>query len=443
MKYTKMIMIFLLVALLVLAAGGFAHSSEISLALPVSPEAEFIRSHVPIFEEDTGMNVFLTMYAEELYREHVMSDLVAGAGAYDIIAVDSVYIPMLAKTGMIEPIEEYFDAAWELEDYNPLVIEALSHEDILYALPYTREVSLLMYRQDLLDELELEVPQTFEDIESHAHELFHFPDIYPFAVRAASGEGNNVYAWTHWLRAFGGEFFDAELHPVFHTEEAVKATEHYSELVTIFAPEPLIELDQWRIKTMFALGAIGMTIESHTVYGNLESPALSRVVGEVGYAPVPEGPAGRYPGNRIYGLVVATHELPELANFENEGNPGGEEEKRKALKTFLQWATSSEIEQKMWETAAITSTCRDDLFHDPEFQAIVDSDWLEATLEAFEQTLLDFRPRIEEWYMTGDRLSIALEGVTTEAFTAREALTQEREQVLEEIERRRMVEENE
>ncbi len=437
MKLLKKSTILPLVAIIVvLGAVGFSYGLEITVVLPEKPETGFIRSRMPIFEEDTGVNIFLTTYAEGLYREHVISDLVAGAGTYDIAAVDSVHIPMLAEAGMIEPIEEIFEVGEKIKEYNPLVLDTLSHEDTLYALPYTREVSLLFYRKDLFDELGLKAPQTFAEIESHAEKLYHFPDIYPFAARAAAGEGNNVFSWTHLLHAFGGEFFDADMEPVFDSEEAVAATEQYADLLEVFAPEPLTELDQWRIETMFALGAIGMTIESHDLYGRLESPVLSRVAGNVGYAQVPEGPAGRYPGNRIFGLVAASHEPPEI------GNPG-EEERHEALESFLHWVTSREMEQDMWNLASITSSCRDDFFMDSDFQERVRNDWLEATLESFEQTSLDFRPHITEWYMVGDRFSIALEGVVAGMHTAREALTWEREHLLEERERMQMIEENE
>jgi len=410
----------------VFTVSGVSGAMEINVVLPMRPESDFLREQVTHFEEETGISVRMAFYGENQYRDQALVELIGGSGSFDIFAVDSVYIPMLAEAGMIEPLEAITNEGFDIEEFNPFVLESLSHNGTLFALPHTREVSILMYRKDIFEENNLLPPQTFDELEAHAAQLIHVPDLFPLALRASAGEGNNIYSWAHLFRSYGGVFFDADVNPVFYSEEGIKATEMYARLLSAYAPPPLTELDKWQVANMFSVGAVAMTIDSHSLYKRLELSGLSQVAGDVGYAPVPEGLAGRHPGNRIFGLVVDARP-PKRAGF------------MEAIAAFLAWATSREMEELKRDKAGITSLCRDELLLESDFVEKVPSDWLEATFEAFEQVYHDFRPRIPEWYFIAERLSNSLEGVITGAITPREALAREHEAALEYGERNGMI----
>ncbi|NLY06452.1 ABC transporter substrate-binding protein [Candidatus Sordicultor fermentans] len=414
MKITKRLLVVLMV--LFLGVSSFVLAQErpyegirLAVALRSLPETDFIVSKLGEFELMTGISVNVVTYPEEQLREREVIDATTGAGAYDVIAIDSVFIPEFAKAGWITPLEPYLKPEYEVEDISKFARDLLSYEGTLYGGPVYSEATQLMYQKSLFEDAGLAPPQTMEEYEEYAKKFTQPPDLYGVAMRGLRGNGMNIYIWSEWLWSYGGRYFDENWNPVFNSPEGVLATEKYAYLLQNYGPPGVATYGWDDVQNAFTTGKVAMIIDATNFYTRIEDPTKSQVAGNVGYAVVPEGPAGRFPGNYCMGFAISAVGAKT-------------DEEKKAAAEFIQWATSREMELDKSLQADIISVTRDSVFNDPEFRAKFGGDWLESTMESFRITNPNYRPLIEEWREIGDRLGIEVENVIAGIKPAKEAL---------------------
>lgn len=183
---------------------------ELYVALMSLPQIDFVVERVPLFEAETGIKVHVIYFPELELREKIVMDCATGAGVFDVIGIDNMYVPEFAEAGWIVPIEDYLpkEKVEELRnDILPKFYGTNSWKGKLYAIPLYGETIILMYRKDLFEKEGLEPPKTMEKLEKLAKHFYRPPELYGIAMRGLRGEGMNVYIWTSFLRAFGGKFF--------------------------------------------------------------------------------------------------------------------------------------------------------------------------------------------------------------------------------------------
>ncbi|MEN3186921.1 MAG: sugar ABC transporter substrate-binding protein, partial [Atribacterota bacterium] len=405
-----------MVFLVLLVLGSLAYAQDmpykgvrITVALRSLPETDFIVSKLAEFKMMTGINVQIVTYPEQQLREREVIDVSTGAGAYDVIAIDSVFIPEFARAGWITPIEPYLDASYNVEDISAFVRGLLSYEGKIYAGPVYSEATQLMYRKDLFEEAGLQPPQTMEEYEEYAKKFTNPPDLFGVAMRGLRGNGMNIYIWSEWLWSYGGKYFDENWNPVFNSPEGILATENYAKLLQNYGPPGVATYGWDDVQNAFTSGKVAMIIDATNFYTRIEDPTKSAIAGKIGYAVVPAGPAGRFPGNYSLGFAISA--------------VGAKTEQEKgAAAEFIKWATSQDIELSKALQANIISVTRDSVFNDPAFQAKFGGDWLTSTVESFRITYPGYRPLIEEWREIGDRLGIAVENVIAGIQPAKTAL---------------------
>lgn len=410
MRKLVMVLLFLLVLVSLAYAQDMPYKGvRITVALRSLPETDFIVSKLAEFKMMTGINVQIVTYPEQQLREREVIDVSTGAGAYDVIAIDSVFIPEFAKAGWITPLEPYLDASYNVEDISAFVRGLLSYEGKIYAGPVYSEATQLMYRKDLFEEAGLQPPQTMEEYEAYAKKFTNPPDLFGVAMRGLRGNGMNIYIWSEWLWSYGGKYFDENWNPVFNSPEGVLATENYAKLLQNYGPPGVATYGWDDVQNAFTSGKVAMIIDATNFYTRIEDPTKSAIAGKIGYAVVPAGPAGRFPGNYSLGFAISA--------------VGAKTDQEKgAAAEFIKWATSQDIELSKALQANIISVTRDSVFNDPAFQAKFGGDWLTSTVESFRITNPGYRPLIEEWREIGDRLGIAVENVIAGIQPAKEAL---------------------
>ncbi|NSW76953.1 MAG: sugar ABC transporter substrate-binding protein [Candidatus Atribacteria bacterium] len=410
MKKFVMVLLLLLVLVSLTYAQDMPYKGvRITVVLRSLPETDFIVSKLAEFKMMTGINVQIVTYPEQQLREREVIDVSTGAGAYDVIAIDSVFIPEFAKAGWITPLEPYLDASYNVEDISAFVRGLLSYEGKIYAGPVYSEATQLMYRKDLFEEAGLQPPQTMEEYEAYAKKFTNPPDLFGVAMRGLRGNGMNIYIWSEWLWSYGGKYFDENWNPVFNSPEGVLATENYAKLLQNYGPPGVATYGWDDVQNAFTSGKVAMIIDATNFYTRIEDPTKSAIAGKIGYAVVPAGPAGRFPGNYSLGFAISA--------------VGAKTDQEKgAAAEFIKWATSQDIELSKALQANIISVTRDSVFNDPAFQAKFGGDWLTSTVECFRITNPGYRPLIEEWREIGDRLGIAVENVIAGIQPAKEAL---------------------
>jgi len=378
---------------------------DLYVALRSLPETDFIMAHVGEFEAATGADVHFVLYPELLLREKITLDLVTGTGAYDVIAVDNMYIPEYAEKGWIVPFTIPEET---IEDLLPVYRETNMYKGELYALPIYGETTQLMYNKELFEKEGVAPPKTMEELEEVAKHFTRPPKIYGIALRGLRGEGMNVYIWTGFLRAFGGRFFTKEddtgfpieYEPAFNSPEAIQATEFYARLIQKYSPPGGCTFSWDDVQTVFAAGKVAMIIDATNFLTRIEDPAKSAIAGKIGYAELPAGPAGRFPS--IYTLGFAISAVGAKTDLERE-----------AAAAFIRWATSRSMELDKALQAGIVSVTRRSVFEDPAFIAKNAGypGWRESTVKGLEEALPNYRPRFIAWREMGDIIGIKIEEV--------------------------------
>lgn len=410
-KLLHLLTFFLLVALLVPAtsfAQGDLAGTEVVVALRSLPETDFIVARIPDFEKQTGIKVKIVSFAEQQLREKIVQDLSTSAGQYDVIAVDSVFVPEFAEAKWLLPLDALVTKEYNVDDLPQSVRGLLSRDGKLYGVPVYAEITHLMYRKDVFEKEGLKPPATFEDMEKLAKTITDKGQMKGIAYRGLRGNGMNVYIWSQWLRSFGGEYLDENSKPIFNNEAGIKATENYANLLKKYGPEGVAGFSWDDVQTAFVAGKVAMIIDANNFYTRIENKDKSQIAGKIGYAMVPAGPAGMFPGNYTMGFGISAI--------------GAKTEKeQKAAAQFLMWATSAEMQAASIDVGIVSQT-RNSVLNSDKFKKTFPADWLETTIKSWEITDPNYRPLFTGWRVMGDRIGIAVQEVIAGEKDAKTAL---------------------
>ena len=206
-----------------------------------------------------------------------------------------------------------------------------------YGLPVYGEGTFLMYRKDLFQEYGLSEPKSFEDIENAARIVSERSNKRVAGITMRGRQGiENVYIWAAYLWGFGGSFLDAGGKSALATPEGVAALEAFTKVLKQYGPVGVANFGWEENRLLFQQGKAAMTLDA-TVNGAFnEDPAVSSVVGKVGYVPVPMKSASPKGGSSS----LAVHSFYVSADSRNQD----------AAALFAAWATAKEQQSKSIET---------------------------------------------------------------------------------------------
>jgi multiple sugar transport system substrate-binding protein len=125
------------------------------------------------YEEATGQTVEAIRLPSDGYDQRIALDLAAGTAA-DVVVVDSFMVSELASAGYLHALDEQA-AGWDqFEHYLPGLIDVVSHEGSLYALPTDTDVRMLWYNRSLFEDAGIAMPwepQSWSDVIETAQTL--------------------------------------------------------------------------------------------------------------------------------------------------------------------------------------------------------------------------------------------------------------------------------
>ncbi|HWL29375.1 MAG TPA: sugar ABC transporter substrate-binding protein [Burkholderiaceae bacterium] len=398
-----------------------------SITVAVIPASYFdnLGSLVPQFEALTGIKVRIEKVPPGQIRQKAMLDLSSGTGTYASHAADPMYYPLYVANKWVEPLDRYLsdaaltDPAWYNYDD---ILEAWRTADSIdgkpYGIPYDGEVTVQVYRKDLYDAKGLKPAETFDELVANAKAL-HDPAnrMYGLALRGFAGAGQNMYIYPSIFSAFGGNWFDGSVLKV-NSPEAVRALEWYVNTLSQYAP-PAVRNWNWPdIADAFSQGTVACYIDAHSSAAVISNPQRSKVVGKIGYARWPKGPAGK--------------RTTSIWNWGFPINAALNEQAKKATWLFIMWATSAETQARTsWKfegPAKRSGVNRTSLWKAPEFAAAMESagyNFIPAALASLEQdTDVEWRPRVPQWPAIGETMAINIQAALVGQKAPKEALDQ-------------------
>ena len=224
-------------------------------------------------------------------------------------------------------LSQFEDCAEVCGRFMDSALTPLSFDGKLYGLPETQSYYMLFYRKDILEEMKLTVPQTWDDVIAMLPQLQKNQMEFglPPALSDTVGIGFNGYAM--FLYQNGGEFYlDGGEASALTSGAAIDSFYQWTKFYTEYGLVPLYDF-----ATRFRMGDMPIAIADYTLYNQI-SVFAPELRGQWDFAPVPgtrraDGTIDRsVAGGVTAGVILSASEEPDAA-WE-----------------FLKWWTSTEAQ---------------------------------------------------------------------------------------------------
>ena len=288
------------------------------------------------------------------------------------------------RSGWYEPLDEYLknprltDPNFDLADISKPALKGNTYDGKLVALPTTQQTTMLYYRKDLFEKAKLKVPQTFAELEEAAKKLHNTEDggqkVVGIVLRGKKAAATSQ--WAPYLFSLGGNWLTKDGKPAINSPEAVQAFDLYGRLLRNYGPPGAVNYHWYECVSLFVQGKAAMYTDVSNRIFYFEDPAKSQIVGKIGYALFPAGPASRTPTMEVWSMAVSS-----------------KSKKKEAAYLFVEWAASKENVLKMHLKGA--PSVRASAWKDPKFLAEQHhKDWIEASLKSLDIASTDWNPPI-------------------------------------------------
>jgi multiple sugar transport system substrate-binding protein len=315
--------------------------TRLAVLMEGHPTTDGIQALLPEFTAATGIEVELEVVPESDITAKMLLEFSSGSGRYDVVQNNIIYIPGFLKAGYIAPLDDLAQkspANYDKADFVPGYLNTNVVDGKLYGLPVYGESTFLMYRKDLFEEYGIAPPKSFSEVTAAAKTIKEKSNgaVAGITMRGAQGI-QNVYVWAGWLWGYGGEFITADGKSALGTEEAAASLDAFASALRDYGPVGVANFGWEENRVLFQQGKAGMTMDA-TVNGAFnEDPAISSVVGKVGYVPVPVETDKLKGGSSS----LAVHSLYISEASQN----------KEAAWLFASWATAKEQQIKSFALA--------------------------------------------------------------------------------------------
>ena len=274
--------------------------SRIFVLLIKHPWSDNTLDFLPDFEKQTGIKAELSVLPEIQARQKAQIEFTSGSGGVDAWYT-SLHVEKRRfwKSGWYADLRKFLnDPTMTAPDYDWGDIHpagkviATQPDGSVSALPIYLNIDLLFYRKDLFQQKGLKPPKTLNDMEDSAQKLHNPPTMYGYVGRGLKNA--NAPPWDWLLYCMGGTFMTKEGKANINTPEAIKAMDWYAGMLRRFAPPGVLNFNWYECSAVFMQGIVAMYRDSVFFATPFEDKEKSKIVGKVGYIPLPAGPGGQF-----------------------------------------------------------------------------------------------------------------------------------------------------
>lgn len=252
------------------------------------------------FTRLTGIKVNEKVLSSSEMKTMQRSNSSTKTGVFDVYMIDAFTIYEYAKTGYLENLEGYLSdtaktPAWyDYEDILPAFREGIaSVDDTAYALPIAGESRFIGYRTDLFKKHNQKIPTTLDELLATA-KYFKESDegvsgiVFRGAGGTLCGSAHMALAYCFsddpiYNRSTGGFSVDSL--------ETVQSIQYLLDLAK-FAPDDIASYNHEDAAALFMQGKSAMWFDATSLAYMVEDPSSSKIVGNIDYFNIPDGPAG-------------------------------------------------------------------------------------------------------------------------------------------------------
>ncbi len=247
---------------------------------------------------------------DQEFRTKQPAAFAANPSLYQIGGVANGTLVPLLNEGTVRPLDDL--VAQYGQNLSPNQLIKVDGE--IMAIAMMVNTQHLMYRQDILDDLGIAVPTTYDEVLAAAETIRQAGVVeYPLGGTFKTGwnlgeEFINMYV------GFDGDFFADDNTPSINNAQGVAALEMMKRLTEYMDPEYLVS-DSTYVQQQFQQGKIAMANLWASRAGAMDDPTESQVVGLVTMASAPAAVAGGRPASTLWwdGIVIARNISDEEA----------------------------------------------------------------------------------------------------------------------------------
>lgn len=222
------------------------------------------------------------------YRELYESILAAGLSKpapYDVVALDQVWVPEFANRKQLLSLTDQIpdDAR---SDLMPSLLDAFSYKGINWAMPHVLNVQSLYYNKNQLKTAGFNgPPKTLEDWYAQMTALR--PRVTPYTDSWSQDEGL-VSDFVRITAEFGGDLFDVNGKPLLQQQPAQRAAAFMRQLIdeNLVRAESAASSEPDAMRA-FLSGGVTFTTNWNFVWGAMNDPVYSQIIGQGAVAAVP------------------------------------------------------------------------------------------------------------------------------------------------------------
>ncbi|PSN18942.1 ABC transporter substrate-binding protein [filamentous cyanobacterium CCP5] len=219
------------IAVLGYGAVLLAQDQPVSISFIVrSVEMDQLQGLIDEFEQenpDIDINLIEGPNAADSVENLYTTSFLLGDSPFDLIYSDVVWIPKFAAAGWVMDLSERIEASGlDLDSFSAADLASGRYQDGLYRLPFRSDVGMLYYRTDIIDQLGVAPPETFEELKEIAQRAQAETDVdLGYVWQGLQYEGL-VTNFVEIITGYGGFWIDADTLEVgLDQPEAVQAVE--------------------------------------------------------------------------------------------------------------------------------------------------------------------------------------------------------------------------
>ena len=193
----------------------------------------------------------------------VVNTRIANNEAPDLLNID-VFADYQAD-GLLLPAEEWVSEETYAKFYEAFLDQSVV-DGTVWAVPDLASARALYYNVDILNEVGVSVPTTWDELMDVAQKIYDFYDgeVYPWGVDMPTDEGQACFAYYIWIN--GGDFTDAEGNWTLNSPENVEAIKFIINMVNagLTNSDPANET-RYDNQDMFGAGKVAMMIGPNSI----------------------------------------------------------------------------------------------------------------------------------------------------------------------------------
>ena len=325
----------------------------------------------------------------------------AGGEQPDVAAVDLVWMPTMAKSGAVIPLDDSIKASnTQLDDFYPALLNTDRYDGTLYGLPVSTNNLELFYNKDLFQAAGLDPntpPKTWDELAQMAQKCANpAQGVVGMELFTETGEGM-TWQYQVYLWQAGGEFLSKDLKSAaFNSPAGEKALQYWVDLINNGG----YKVSPWGL---FGQGKACMVMDGSWMVGSFAEQAP---------------------------FAWGTARMPYPSDGQPATNMGGEhliifksdEARQQAAWEFVNWLTGTDTQLK-WVEATRFMPIRKSLAENPDF-----TQWLQKTeprLQPFveSQQYAHNRPPVTNYTEVSDVFSREIEKALLGQANVKQALS--------------------